>query len=311
VATDVGAVSLPIMPPDRGALNVPDRRTALLLDARLTDQARVLGLFIASLGDGAHEIAHDDFAMILHGTPGQETIRRHLRQLEVFRYVERSAGGRGHSDSYRFLNDSPASDVGLSDRSTLNVGLKPAEKDRSSSDVGLKNRPTQSGDLNASSRTRDHGDQKTSSPSSPSPSAGARTPGTVTEFDRRALEKLKQHLGPQYSESASLMAELCPTNIAAWASSVCTLYLGEHPTDPLVQGVPPPERPQKVAMALTHYAAAEKPYASKLFQGFLRDVISGKVDDDTGSSTRVASRGGRAPAAVGGEVPAAYAAISE
>lgn len=56
-------------------------RLALIADARLPGDARVMGLYILELGEGWHHVAHDDFRAILDG-PSDETLRRHLRKEE-------------------------------------------------------------------------------------------------------------------------------------------------------------------------------------------------------------------------------------
>lgn len=69
---------------------------ALLSDARLSDAARVLGLYVSSLPEGPHELSHDQLAALIHGTPNADTVGRHMRQLAVHGYVERtSPGGKG------------------------------------------------------------------------------------------------------------------------------------------------------------------------------------------------------------------------
>lgn len=78
-------------------------RLALLLDARLSADARVIGLLILELGEGDHEISHDQFRMVLRNGPSDETIRRQLRSLESTGWIRTSPGGRGHANRYRPL----------------------------------------------------------------------------------------------------------------------------------------------------------------------------------------------------------------
>jgi len=77
-------------------------RKALLMDTRLTDSARVLGLYVESLGAGSHRIGSDDFARVLHGAPSRETVSRSLRALRLHGYIEQRPGGRGHADVFTF-----------------------------------------------------------------------------------------------------------------------------------------------------------------------------------------------------------------
>lgn len=108
----------------------------LLCDQSLTDTARIIGLRIAALGGEWHEIAADDFARMVAGYPKQETIARHVRQLEVAGYIERKPGGRGHSDRFKWADrpcknmeskkDSPEENTGSKDLDLTNFsGLKP------------------------------------------------------------------------------------------------------------------------------------------------------------------------------------------
>lgn len=103
----------------------------MLCDQRLSDGARVIGLRIAALGDDLHELAPDDFSRMVAGFPKQETIAKHLRQLEILGYIERKPGGRAHSDRFRFLfsaeenagpkKDSPLQNAGANDLAPENM----------------------------------------------------------------------------------------------------------------------------------------------------------------------------------------------
>jgi hypothetical protein len=73
---------------------------AVLADPGLTDLARVLAFYIASKGQGWHEIPASEFSQVGHGYPSADTIRTHLKQLERAGYIERRAGGKGHADSF-------------------------------------------------------------------------------------------------------------------------------------------------------------------------------------------------------------------
>lgn len=91
-------------------VTILDKAFQLLCDQSLTDAARIIGLRMAALEDDWHELAPDDFAKMVSGYPRADAVRRHLRQLEMAGYIERKIGGRGHSDSFRFI----ASDVSTS-----------------------------------------------------------------------------------------------------------------------------------------------------------------------------------------------------
>lgn len=102
---------------------VSERELLLLQDQGLSDAARVIGLRIAALGEGFHEIVATEFSKMVYGYPNRETIARHLRQLELAGYVERRPGGRGHADAFSFRsvvsppskNIDPVKNEGLND----------------------------------------------------------------------------------------------------------------------------------------------------------------------------------------------------
>lgn len=73
----------------------------ILRDNGLSDTAARLALVIARKGEGWHEISPAEFARGVSGYPSAEKVARHLKQLEVAGYVERKAGGRGHSDRFQ------------------------------------------------------------------------------------------------------------------------------------------------------------------------------------------------------------------
>lgn len=98
-----------------------DRVARMLLDNSLSDTARVLGVWIASWGEELREVSPDEFARIAHGWPSPDTIARHIRQLRVAGYIEQKAGGRGHSDRFRFR---------------LSTAIQGVSKDRTESEPG-------------------------------------------------------------------------------------------------------------------------------------------------------------------------------
>lgn len=73
---------------------------ALLTDARLTSDARVIGLYLLSKGDGVHEVARVEFGDVLSNAAGKDRVQRAVAQLERFEWVKRTPGGRGHSDRF-------------------------------------------------------------------------------------------------------------------------------------------------------------------------------------------------------------------
>lgn len=83
----------------------PDQ-LALLQDARLSDSARVLGLHVSTWELGrAHRVGNQELAGLLHGIPNEDTVGRHLRQLEVLGYVARTRGGNGTPGTLRWTEN--------------------------------------------------------------------------------------------------------------------------------------------------------------------------------------------------------------
>lgn len=73
---------------------------ALLSDSRLSREARLMGLYVASLGEGEHEVANDDFRRLLGrslqgGTPKDRTLAGYASELVLHGWVEKNPGGRG------------------------------------------------------------------------------------------------------------------------------------------------------------------------------------------------------------------------
>lgn len=76
--------------------------TAVVCDARLTPDAVRLILFVAGLGPGQHEVSHTQFLILLNHQGGDRRVRRALALATELGWMERSPGGRGHSDLYEF-----------------------------------------------------------------------------------------------------------------------------------------------------------------------------------------------------------------
>lgn len=74
--------------------------TAVIADARLSPEACRIVLYVASMGDGAHEVSHREFARVLQN-PGQKKLREAIQDATDL-YLNRTAGGRGHNDRYEF-----------------------------------------------------------------------------------------------------------------------------------------------------------------------------------------------------------------
>ena len=80
-------------------------RLSLLTDPSLTDTAVRVALLLLELGEGEwHPLAFDDLSRVLHGYPGPDGIRRHLRILTAAGWLERRPGGRGNPDQFRIAS---------------------------------------------------------------------------------------------------------------------------------------------------------------------------------------------------------------
>lgn len=84
---------------------------ALLADARIPSDARIMAMLILELGDGWHEISHEQFGALLDG-PSDETIRRHLRKLEHAGWIESKKNTGRRAPQYRFRSRSEAGAFG-------------------------------------------------------------------------------------------------------------------------------------------------------------------------------------------------------
>lgn len=80
-----------------------EQQLQLLNDARLSDAARILGLYLSTLPAGPQELPHDRLAALLHGCPNADTVGRHLRQLDVFGYAQKVSNGGKGSPRYEWL----------------------------------------------------------------------------------------------------------------------------------------------------------------------------------------------------------------
>lgn len=74
---------------------------ALLADARLPGDARIMALIILVMGNGWHEVTHDQFRAFLPYGPSDETIRRHLRHLEGSGWLETKTNTGRRPPQYR------------------------------------------------------------------------------------------------------------------------------------------------------------------------------------------------------------------
>lgn len=99
----------------------------LLADTRLPAAARIVGLILSLAGTDGVEFGRDDVRMFLGPSDpdSDDTIRRLFRHLESTKWVARTPGGRGHSDTFRVLGPQECGSM-----SGIRVGMGAALLDR-------------------------------------------------------------------------------------------------------------------------------------------------------------------------------------
>lgn len=82
-----------------------ETQVAILHDNRLSEQARIMLLWIASQegDDGWVEAPFDTLRQLLRDYPTDDTISRHLRTVTGSKWAERRPGGRGHADCFKII----------------------------------------------------------------------------------------------------------------------------------------------------------------------------------------------------------------
>lgn len=247
----------------------------LLGDARLSDTARIVGLHISALGEGEHEISHDSLAAVLHGCPNADTVGRHIRQLIVFQYIERtSAGGKG-SPRYRW---SAREKTRVEEIATLENSRAESLPSKIHGESPLL--PAKIHGQNGSPSSPPY------TPPTPSPTAGARPPDK--DLDRLAMY-LGEHAGAVHRMIDS--ADHGPS----WAAAIYGKYgPGGTMTGTAFAGIPTARIPAVVATALIEWTTTGKPFRNQHFDGFMRKAVANER-----RSERDGSDGGGSGAAVG------------
>jgi hypothetical protein len=218
---------------------------ALLRDSRLSPAARVCGLYIAGHQDEWVEVSRDDYRRLLCGA-GRERVYKALGELELWGYVDRRVGGKGHSDSFRF---SGRKTVPLKDTGREIVPLNPDSGSKSLSLNGASSSPA----------------------SSPSP-AGVRTRETDVADDP-ALAQLRAALAPHDPPIDRLRRT---TGSTEWAASIWDWYRPATEADAGgtkvrdLEDLTPAEAMEVVAMAIADYASKGHRWDGRLFRGFVR-----------------------------------------
>lgn len=226
---------------------------AVVLDPRLTPNACRVALLVAGKGDGTHEVAHEDFAIVLNHA-SEKTVRAALKLAVHLGYLQRSPGGRGHSDRYEFRVPKKA---GLKDRVPKNGGLN-------------TDSPAKNGGLSDSSSRRK---EEVGGNPIPNPSPLARFFDVVRAVDapdnagvsERAEEAIGQHGEKLAGCRGALRDYLCqrvkPTRQAPYVQSIAGWLNGLSPgvwKRPDGSAVPPEGRTAMLALALNDLAASDE-----------------------------------------------------
>lgn len=107
------------------------------------------------------------------------------------------------------------------------------------------------------------------------------TPPSTARAGTRGLDRLRDYLG-DHAEAADRMDESTDHG-PTWAAGLMGLY-GPNGTDPKAyDGLPEPERPTALAIAMDRYAAEAKPYNGRLFRRFLETVSHERQGNGNGS----------------------------
>lgn len=164
----------------------PDQ-AAVFADTRLSREARFIGLYIAALGGGPVEIAHDTFRQLLGrgGTRGglakDDTIAGYISELVTLGWVSQDVNtGRGHSPSYTF---SPPSQGGV------NAELAPLLR------RGLNLAPTLEGEPKTDRPYPQGGSKRPPSPSPVTSSSSSEETREEFGIEERAEEAIQHAAG--------------------------------------------------------------------------------------------------------------------
>lgn len=232
---------------------------AVIHDTRLSSEARVVTLHIASLGDGEHELDYDDLRRLLNQA-GEKRIRQAVKDAADVGWISWREGGRGHSPIVEFnpAEDSPAETADLKDSPANSAGLnEPGATDRPAQAAGLKDRPAEAADLKGAAadatHARDQGAQEVDVDVDVDVVGGAISP--------RAEEALEQHnallAGCRGALRDYLGARVEPGDQFGYIQTLATWLNGFGFNWMRKDGsrAPPEERPGLIAAALNELMA--------------------------------------------------------
>lgn len=214
-----------------------DRERTLIQDARLSREARLMGLYIAGEGDDWTEVSTEDWQRLLGrsqqgGTPTRRTISHYASELVTWGWIEKKPGGAG-SPRYRFLPGSQ------SHTEALRSSQRHAER-------------------NGSVAPRDTQDPATGPPdtpkASPPPLATTSSSASVAREAEEAIERFADALaGCRGALRDYLLERVPPDRQLAYVQTLVGTIQGTDEwawTDGTGSKVPPDERPTVVAGCL-------------------------------------------------------------
>lgn len=225
-----------------------DGQKTLAFDARLSEEARILGLHLSEVADDEHgvEMPHDELAALLHGCPNRDTVGRHMRQLLIHRYVERTNRGGSGSPRYRWI-------------------------------YGRENSRVEKGAAREKSRVEPTLPAKIHDQERPLHTTGLTTidPPIVPPEEFPGLEALVEYVGREPVAVAVESKVLPKIKLQGlWA-----MYRpGGTQGDRFFSGVPPDDRARILGTAITRMALDGKEYNNRLFEGYLKRARDGKSD---------------------------------
>lgn len=245
---------------------------ALLADARLSTDARVVGLWVSEHAADWTEVDVAEFEDLLSADAGKDRRQRAVRQLLRYAWIERKPGGRGHNDLFRFSSPETPH-LSDSSRRTPQLNEQGAE-DSSRSPRQVSDSDRSRRQLNAdSSRSRQPLSaapfSHTSSSVHPPSGARAQVPGAAPAGEPPAaeLEQLRTYLGDHAGAVDRFMAAAAHPRI--WAGAVYGAFGPTGSRQWAWRGVPEEERPAILANALDDFAQEKTPYNNRHFEGFV------------------------------------------
>lgn len=224
----------------------------LLVDARLSTDARTVALYVASMGPGEHEVPAGALRRLLNQA-GEKRVRQAVQDAADLKWISRREGGRGHSPVLEFT---PAQAADLSDSSAASADL--------SADSSA-----QAADLKAPSSSP----TSSSSPSTPRAEVRERASG---EHVSRLAGLLGEH--SEVLQRFEVSADHGPT----WAAAVWGAFHAPVPGTPDGGGTEwtmlaalsdDGTRRAALARALSDYADKGQPFRAMLFRGYVEKAV--------------------------------------